>query len=212
VETFFHEFGHAMHTILTQAKYGRFSGTSVPRDFVEAPSQMLEAWAWNKTVLDRFAEDYQNPGRKIDASVLENLKRADLATKATFYRRQLALALTDQALHAAGEVKDSAKIMNKVFSDTFISLPEETNYAASWDHLNGYDSGYYGYAWADAISQDLLTAFESAPGGVMDSDVGMKLRNEIYAAGWSREIDHSIEAFLGRKTNLQAFFKSLGTD
>ena len=67
VETIFHEFGHAMHTILTRAKYSRFSGTSVPQDFVEAPSQMLENWPWDKTVLDSFAADYRDPKKKIPA-------------------------------------------------------------------------------------------------------------------------------------------------
>jgi thimet oligopeptidase len=63
----FHEFGHAMHTILTRAKYSRFSGTSVPQDFVEAPSQMLENWPWDKKVLDSFAADYRDPKKKIPA-------------------------------------------------------------------------------------------------------------------------------------------------
>src|SRR5262249_7862883 len=74
VETLFHEFGHAMHTIMTRAKFARFSCTSVPRDFVEAPSQMLENWVWDKNVLDSFAADYRDPSKKIPAEILAKLK------------------------------------------------------------------------------------------------------------------------------------------
>src|SRR5436190_1184990 len=99
VETLFHEFGHAMHSILTRAKYSRFSGTSVPRDFVEAPSQMLENWVWDKKVLDSFAADYRDSSKKIPEDILAKLKEARLATEGTRYRRQLAFGLTDLALH-----------------------------------------------------------------------------------------------------------------
>ena len=92
METLFHEFGHAMHSIMTRAKYGRFSGTSVPGDFVEAPSQMLENWVWDKKVLDSFAADYRDPAKKIPADILAKLKEARLATEGTRYRRQLAFA------------------------------------------------------------------------------------------------------------------------
>ncbi|MFO1478239.1 MAG: M3 family metallopeptidase, partial [Verrucomicrobiota bacterium] len=81
VVTLFHEFGHAMHSILTRAQYARFSGTSVPRDFVEAPSQMLENWVWDKTVLDSFAADYRDPTKKIPAETLAQLKASRLATE-----------------------------------------------------------------------------------------------------------------------------------
>ena len=99
VVTIFHEFGHAMHSILTRAKYGRFAGTSVPGDFVEAPSQMLENWAWDKKVLDSFAADYRDPSKKIPAEILGKLKEAKLATEGNYYRRQLSFGLADMALH-----------------------------------------------------------------------------------------------------------------
>ena len=98
VETIFHEFGHAMHTILTRAQYARFAGTSVPRDFVEAPSQMLENWPWDKTVLDSFAADYRDPKKKIPQDILNQLKASRLATMGMYYRRQLSFALMDLAL------------------------------------------------------------------------------------------------------------------
>ena len=98
VTTIFHEFGHAMHAILTQAKYARFAGTNVPRDFVEAPSQMLEYFTWDQKVLDSFAADYRDPGKKIPPEVLAQLNAAELATKGCFYRRQLSFGILDLML------------------------------------------------------------------------------------------------------------------
>src|SRR6184192_3123333 len=99
VETLFHEFGHALHSIVTRAKYGRFAGTHVPGDFVEAPSQMLQNWVWDKTVLDTFAADYRDPSRKIPAEIVKKMNDAKLANAAVFYRRQFAFASLDLALH-----------------------------------------------------------------------------------------------------------------
>src|SRR4029077_291768 len=98
VETLFHEFGHVMHAILTRAQYARFAGTNVPRDFVEAPSQMLQAWVWDKTVLDTFAADYRDPAKKIPVETIEKMKEARLATEGARYRRQFAFASLDLAL------------------------------------------------------------------------------------------------------------------
>ncbi|HJT46517.1 MAG TPA: M3 family metallopeptidase, partial [Chthoniobacterales bacterium] len=99
VETLFHEFGHALHTITTRGKYSRFSGTHVPRDFVEAPSQMLQNWVWDKQVLDTFAADYRDPSRKIPADTVQRLNNAKYAIAGIFYRRQFAFAALDLALH-----------------------------------------------------------------------------------------------------------------
>ncbi len=209
LETLFHEFGHAMHTLLTTAKYSRFSGTSVEQDFVEAPSQMLEAWVWEKSVLDRFATDSRDPSRKIDADLLKRMKEAKEATKGTVYKRQIALALSDLEFHSAGETKDSAKIFSETFEKVFLAPPADTHMAAYWGHMNGYDASYYAYAWSDTITADLLTAFRSSPQGLMDHEIGMKLRNEIYAVGGSRPIEESIEAFLGRSWSPNAFLDEL---
>src|SRR6266550_3573999 len=99
VETLFHEFGHALHSIVTRAKYGRFAGTNVPGDFVEAPSQMLQNWVWDKKVLDTFAADYRDPSKKIPAEVIQKMNEAKLATAGAYYRRQFAFASLDLALH-----------------------------------------------------------------------------------------------------------------
>ncbi len=213
VETLFHEFGHAMHSIMTRAKYSRFSGTSVPRDFVEAPSQMLENWVWDQKVLDSFAADYRDPSRKIPPQILARLKEAKLATEATRYRRQLAFALLDLTLHTQihrSNAKDALALANKLLGDVFLPIPPDTAFVAYFGHLMHYDAGYYGYAWADAIAADMATAFEQSPRGYFDSDTGLRLRSEVYQPGDSRDVNISIEKFLGRPRSLEPFLKKIG--
>ncbi|HMP81170.1 MAG TPA: M3 family metallopeptidase [Verrucomicrobiota bacterium] len=213
VETLFHEFGHAMHSILTRASYTRFSGTSVPRDFVEAPSQMLENWVWDKTVLDSFAADYRDPSKKIPQETLAKLKESRLATEGLRYRRQLSFGLLDLTLHTQITAKNAAETLplsNLVLSEVFMPVGDDTAFIGYFGHLMGYDAGYYGYAWADAISADMATVFENAPNGYFDVAAGMKLRKEIYEPGDSRDVNISIEEFLGRPRSLQPFLKQIG--
>ena len=213
VETVFHEFGHAMHTILTRAKYSRFAGTSVPQDFVEAPSQMLENWPWDKTVLDSFAADYRDPKKKIPQEILSQLKAARFATYATYYRRQLSFGLMDLTLHTqihATNADNMLPLANKVLSDVSFPVPPDTAFVAYFGHIIGYGAGYYGYAWADAIAADMATTFENSPGGFFDKKVGMRMRNEIYSVGDSRDINESIEKFLGRPRSIEPFLKRIG--
>ena len=215
VETIFHEFGHAMHSIMTRAKYCRFSGTSVPGDFVEAPSQMLENWVWDKQVLDSFAADYRDPAQKIPADILAKLKEARLATEGTRYRRQLSFALTDLALHTQIHDRNAAEALplsNKILSDVFLPMAPNTAFVAYFGHLMGYDAGYYGYAWADAIAADLATVFEKSPNSYYDAAAGRRLRDEIYAPGDSRAVNESIEKFLGRERSLEPFLRKIGIE
>jgi thimet oligopeptidase len=213
VETIFHEFGHAMHTILTQAKYSRFSGTSVPQDFVEAPSQMLENWPWDKTVLDSFAADYRDPNKKIPQAILDQLKASRLATMGMYYRRQLSFGLMDLTLHTqihATNADDVLPLSNQVLGEVALPMPPDTAFVAYFGHITGYGAGYYGYAWADAIAADMATVFEKSPDGYFDKTAGMRMRSEIYAVGDSRDINISIEKFLGRPRSLEPFLKKIG--
>jgi thimet oligopeptidase len=215
VETIFHEFGHAMHTILTRAKHSRFAGTSVPRDFVEAPSQMLENWVWDKKVLDSFAADYRDPSKKIPAEILAKLKEARLATEGTRYERQLSYGLMDLTLHTQihdDNAKDTVKLSNQVLSDAFLPAPEDTALVAYFGLIVGYGANYYGYAWADAIAADMATVFEKSPDGYFDKEAGMRLRKEIYEPGDSRDVNISIEKFLGRPRSLEPFLKKIGIE
>ncbi|MEP6955844.1 MAG: M3 family metallopeptidase [Chthoniobacterales bacterium] len=213
VETLFHEFGHVMHSILTRAQYARFAGTNVPRDFVEAPSQMLQNWVWDQTVLDTFAADYRDPAKKIPAATIAQMSEARLATEAMRYRRQFAFASLDLALHgphAEAQPYDAVKVSNAILEKVLLPIAPETTFVSYFGHITGYDAGYYGYAWADAIAADLATVFEKSKNGYLDQEAGLRLRHDIYEPGDSREVEASIEKFLGRKRSIQPFLAKLG--
>jgi thimet oligopeptidase len=213
VETLFHEFGHALHSIVTRARYGRFAGTHVPGDFVEAPSQMLQNWVWDKKVLDMFAADYRDPSKRIPAEIIKKMNDAKLANAGVFYRRQFAFASLDLALHnqhPEDTPYDCVAVSNPILEKVFLPIDPSTTFVSYFGHLNGYDAGYYGYAWADAIAADMATVFEKAKDGYLDKQAGMKLRHEIYEPGDSRDVTVSIEKFLGRKQSIQPFLKKIG--
>jgi Zn-dependent oligopeptidase len=215
VEILFHEFGHALHSITTRAKYARFAGTNVPGDFVEAPSQMLQNWVWNKKVLDTFAADYRDPSKKIPAETIKKMNDAKKATAAIVYRRQFAFATLDLALHdqhPEDQPYDCVGISNPILQKVFLPIDPSTTFVTYFGHLNGYDAGYYGYAWADAIAADMATVFEKAKNGYLDKQAGMKLRREIYSQGSSRDVSVSIEKFLGRPQSIQPFLKRIGIE
>ncbi len=130
VEVLFHEFGHALHSIVTRAKYGRFAGTHVPGDFVEAPSQMLQNWVWDKKVLDTFSADYHDPSKKIPADVVKKLNDAKLANAGILYRRQFAFASLDLALHDPHPEDmpyDSVAISNPILEKVFLPIDPSHN-------------------------------------------------------------------------------------
>ncbi len=209
VETIFHEFGHAMHSILTRAEYAQFAGANVARDFVEAPSQMFEAWAWDPEVLATFAARWDDPNDRLPMATVAAMKEAELATVAVSYRRQMGLALSDLRLHVGTE-GSAQEVINAANSEATFPLPDDTHFGAYWGHLTGYDAGYYGYGWADSIAADMATVFESAPQRFFDVEAGMRLRNEIYAVGSTRPVAESVRAFLGRDPQPDAFLNTLG--
>jgi Zn-dependent oligopeptidase len=207
VETLFHEMGHILHGILTVSRFEKFSGTSVAWDFVEAPSQILENWCWDAATLNRLAT--LPPGAEpLTDDFVKKLDESQKAGMGLFYLRQVAFAKSDLAFHAEGETKDSTSIMNKILTETFMPPPPNTTFQAGWGHMTGYASGYYGYAWADVMAADLFSFFKKQ--GLMDAQLGLKLRSEIYAPGSSRDENDSLQAFLGRPLSDKAFFENLG--
>jgi Zn-dependent oligopeptidase len=176
---------------------------------------MLENWGCDKKVLDSFAADYRDPKKKIPADVLAKLKEARLATEGNFYRRQLSFGLTDLTLHTQiheDNAKELLPLSNQTLGGVFYPMPADTAFVAYFGHIIGYGAGYYGYAWADAIAADMATVFEKAPDGYFDKNAGMKLRREIYEVGDSRDVNVSIEKFLGRPRSLEPFLKKIGVN
>ena len=207
VETYFHEFGHIMHQVLTTAKYSSHSGTSVARDFVEAPSQMLENWVWTASSLQKLSGHYKT-GEKLPNKILKRLLAAKDVMGGIKWMRQVFYASVDLAYHMSDGKLDTTKKWDELQTSMMKfpltgGVPE-----ARFGHLMGYDAGYYGYLWSKVYAQDMFTRFEKK--GVMSTDVGHDYRKWILEPGGSMDPNELIENFLGRKPNQAAFLRSLG--
>jgi thimet oligopeptidase len=214
IETLFHEFGHVMHNLMGRARFQSQTYAGVPKDFVEAPSQMLESWVWDKAVLDTFAADYRDPAKKIPAETIAAMVRAREATEGYGTRRQLSLGLIDLKFHTLSAedawTADVVAMSNDIIARVGIAPPPDTAFVANFGHLAGYDAGYYGYMWAKVLATDMASIFQAAPGGFLDEKVGRRLRDEIYGVGNTRDVAQSVEIFLGRPRSQEPFLKYVG--
>jgi thimet oligopeptidase len=214
VVTLFHEFGHVMHGMLSRSRFVAQGGFTVPQDFVEAPSQMLENWVWDKAVLDTFAADYRDSEKKIPAETIAAIVAARQATEGYATRRQLSFGLIDLALHAVpasvAANMDVVAVTNAVLKRVAVEPPPDTAFVAYFGHMAGYDAGYYGYQWAKVLAIDMASVFKAAPGGFMDEKVGRRLRDEIYGVGHTRDVVESVEKFLGRPRSQEPYLEYVG--
>jgi thimet oligopeptidase len=217
VETFFHEFGHVMHHICSRTELARFSGTSVERDFVEAPSQMLENWCYEPAAIALMSHHVKDAS-KPSADLLKRIDDATNASAGLFNSRQIALATFDQTIHSisASDLKTPPLDTAQVFAEewqrlmgTDVPVTKDTHFAATFGHLaQGYPAQYYGYLWAESLSADMFTTrFDQ---DVLDQKAGRDYRRCILEPGGSRDAILSVTEFLGRPPNPTAFLISKG--
>lgn len=202
VVTLFHEFGHLMHHVLAgRHEWVRFSGVATEWDFVEAPSQMLEEWAWDAAVLQQFARDAD--GTPIPTELVERMRAADEFGKGLLARTQMFYAAVSYKLHV--EVPDdlTTRLFELYPEYSLIAPLEGTHFHAGFGHLEGYTSAYYTYMWSLVIAKDLFSAFD--PEDLMAPEVALRYRDRVLAPGGSRDAADLVEDFLGRPYNTEAF-------
>ena len=202
VVTLFHEFGHLVHHILAgDHEWARFSGVATEWDFVEAPSQMLEEWAWDADVLRSFATNAA--GEPIPRELVAKMRAAKEFGKGTYARTQMFYAALSYTLHQDVPEDITATLQElQAKYDVFGYVPD-THFHASFGHLEGYGSGYYTYMWSLVIAKDLFSAFDRDD--LFATDVAHRYRDRILAAGGSRDAADLVADFLGRPYSFEAF-------
>ena len=210
VETLFHEFGHVLHQNLGRTELARFAGTSVERDFVEAPSQIMQHWVWRADVLSRFARHHQT-GDPIPDHLVEQLVAARQLNVSIHQLRQLQYGWWDQTIHGTDAEIDLDIVLREGATLGLIPFHEGTFALASFGHLmGGYDAAYYGYMWSEVFGDDMFSRFEEE--GVTNPEVGMAYRREVLEKGGSVDADEMLSAFLGREPDNTAFLRKLGIE
>ncbi|WP_375474465.1 M3 family metallopeptidase [uncultured Jatrophihabitans sp.] len=202
VVTLFHEFGHLVHHVLGgDQRWARFSGVATEWDFVEAPSQMLEEWAWDADVLQTFATDAD--GHPIPRDLVERMRAAKDFGKGLFVRTQLFYTALSYLVHRDRPADLARTTRDLQARYDVLDYLEGTHFYASFGHLGGYSSAYYTYLWSLVIAKDLFSAFD--PADLFAPDVAHRYRDRILAAGGSKDAGDLVADFLGRPFTFDAF-------
>lgn len=215
VETIFHEFGHLLHHTLSRVPVRSLSGTSVPWDFVELPSQIMENWCLERESLNLFARHYQT-GEPIPEALFGKMKRARTFRSANMQMRQLGFGLVDLKLHREydpgrdGDVMTYCRRVLAKFAPT--ELPPEYGMVASFTHLFSspvaYGAGYYSYKWAEVLDADAFTRFRNE--GIFNTETGKAYRRNILERGDSDDPAQLYRNFMGRDPDANALLERLG--
>ena len=181
VVTFFHEFGHVMHNLVTTAELSSQAGTSVKRDFVEAPSQILENWAWNYDALKTFAKHYQT-GEVLPKPLYDKMWAARNVGSGLGAAQQILYGTLDMTLHDRFDpngAETTTDVLKKLQNQiTPFAYLDGTHMQAAFCHLTGYGAGYYGYMWSKVYAEDMFSVFEK--NGVMDQKTGLRYRDRSW--------------------------------
>ncbi|MBZ5733650.1 Zn-dependent oligopeptidase [Nocardioides sp. TRM66260-LWL] len=207
VVTLFHEFGHLLHHVLAgRHPWARFSGVATEWDFVEAPSQMLEEWAWDAAVLQTFATD--DAGTPIPAALVARMREAEEFGQGCYARTQMFYAAVSYRFHADRPADRTAALRELSERYAIFEALPSSHFHCGFGHLAGYTSAYYTYMWSLVIAKDLFSAFDADD--LFAPDVARRYRDTVLAAGGSRDAADLVEAFLGRPYDSAAFRAWLG--
>ena len=212
VTTLFHEFGHALHGLLSKCTYHLISGTNVYWDFVELPSQVMENWVYEKECLDLFAKHYET-GEKIPKEYIQKIKDSSNFHEGRNTIRQLSFGLLDMGWHAQIPSNDvDVEKFEKSIMDKTRLFPEVpgTCMSTSFSHIfsGGYSAGYYSYKWAEVLDADAFEYF--LENGIFNKNISMKFRNEILSKGGSEHPATLYKNFRGREPEIKALLKRAG--
>ena len=210
--TFLHEFGHALHGMLAKGRYPSLTGTSVSRDFVELPSQIMENWAYEPEYLNSFAKHYQT-GETIPAELIEKIVAAKNYLAAYGQVRQLHFGYLDMAWHSLKEVPavSTVEFEQSVLAPWGV-LPaaEGAAFSTSFSHIfsGGYSAGYYSYKWAEVLEADAFSLFKEK--GIFNTEVAESFRKNILEMGGSEDEAVIYRNFRGHDPKPEALMKKLG--
>lgn len=212
VETFLHEFGHALHGMLTKCTYETLSGTNVLHDFVELPSQIMENWLTEKEYLDKFAVHYKT-GEKIPADLVKKLVDAANYNAGYLCYRQLSFGYLDMAWHTLQQpyTGDVISFERKAMDKTaLLPVVEGTNMSTSFSHIfaGGYAAGYYGYKWAEVLDADAFALFKQT--GIFNKDTARSFRENILEKGNTEEPMTLYVKFRGQEPTVNALLERNG--
>lgn len=212
VETFLHEFGHALHGMLTKCTYESLSGTNVLHDFVELPSQIMENWLTEKEYLDKFAVHYKT-GEKIPAGLVHKLVDAANYNAGYLCYRQLSFGYLDMAWHSLTEAYNGDVIsFERKAMDKTAMLPviEGSAMSTSFGHIfsGGYAAGYYGYKWAEVLDADAFALFKET--GIFNKETAESFRKNILEKGNTEEPMSLYIKFRGQEPTVDALLKRNG--
>jgi len=204
--TLTHEFGHVLHGVLSKTRYASQAGTSVERDFVEAPSQMYEEWARSLDTLSLVAQFCTTPCPTVDAALVSKMTAAHNYGRGMRYARQLLYASFDMALHGT-KPQDPIAAWQRMEGATPLGYVKGTQFPGTFNHLmGGYGAGYYGYMWSEVLALDMLSAFG---GKLINAEVGARYLDKILSRGSERPGMDMVRDFLGREPNSKAFFAEI---
>jgi len=212
--TLFHEFGHALHGLLSEVTYPSVSGTSVSRDFVEFPSQLNELWLNTSTILEKFAIHHETL-QPMPKDLFQKISRASKFNNGFKTVEFLACALLDMKLHMSAQSDiDPETFEREALGE--LGMPKEIVMRHRLPHFShifssdGYSACYYSYLWADALVADAADAFDAAPGGWFDKDLATKFRENVLSKGNSVDPAEAFRAFRGRDVDTAALLKKRG--